>query len=208
MNGTVTTGVTGLGWVLGPTIGVVGVLLGTLIGAYLSRQREQLGWQREWLTGRIEERTRFAADVCRAIDTIFVVYGQCADAVAGKRSPVPHERVEAADAAWREVLSTRYVYAHEGLQEVLVAYDQDRALSAEATNTRQPAAIAAALGRLEARRVRVLGEIQQERTWINEALAEHVLPARVRWWRRLRGHPAYPGAPLPSQQHADGDTTV
>lgn len=207
MNGT-TTGATGLGWVLGPTIGAVALLLGILLGAHLTRRRERLGWEREWLTGRIGEHTQYAADVCRAIDTILVVYGQCADAVAGKRAPVPHERVEAADTAWRDVLSTRYVYAHEDLQRVLPVYDEDRATLAEATNTRQPAAIAAAQARLEATRVKVLDEIQRDRNWINQSLAEHILPAPVRLWRRLRGQPAFPESPLPSQQQIDGDGTA
>jgi hypothetical protein len=193
------------GWLI-PAISVLGTLLGTLVGSHLSRRRERLGWQREWLGDRITRNTEYAADVCRAIDTILVVSGQCADAVAGKRQPVPTGRVEAADAAWRDVLSTRRVFAHAGLQEALAAFDEARATTAEAINSREPEVFDAALQSLEAKHLQVLDEIQQDRNWINDALGHHILPVPVRFWRALRGRPSYPAAPLPSELRAAQDT--
>ncbi|MCF6745707.1 hypothetical protein E9529_15785 [Blastococcus sp. KM273128] len=193
---------TALGWLIGPSIGVLGTLLGAVFGAWLTGRLHRRQWQREWMTGRIGDTLRYDAEVCRAIDQISVVHGQCSDAVVGTRGPVPHERVAAADAAWRDVLSTSRVYAHEDLQKALSKFDDAREKDALATNSRDADAMALAHQHLNAARLAVLDEIARGRNWINEALAGHLTPTRVRWRRRMRARPAYPVAPLPSERES------
>jgi hypothetical protein len=78
------------------------------------------------MTGQIRERTKFAGDVCRAVDAQTLLLGQCADAALGKRKPVADDRVTAADAPWRDVLATRYVFAAEDLQRAMSGFDRAR----------------------------------------------------------------------------------
>jgi hypothetical protein len=186
------------GWLFGPLIGVVGTGLGVLLTGRLDRLR----WRREWLSGQIRERTKFSADVCRAVDAQALMLGQCADAALGKRKPVDVDRITAADAVWRDVLATRSVYAFEDLQQAMSAFDRAREAAVLAITGADPSAMSLAMQRLAAVRLQVLDGIQATSNEINEALGHQVLPLSLRLWRRFRGRPVYPDAPKPSAMAA------
>jgi hypothetical protein len=152
---------------------------------------------------RISDRTTYAAAVCRALDAQALLHGQAADAIAGKRALLPPERREVADAAWRDVLATRYVYASPALQEALSAFDRARAASSLALNARDEPSASLAMQRLTAARVTVLDALQATTNDVNDALGGQFLPLPVRVWLRLRRRPLHPPAPLPSEIAAE-----
>jgi hypothetical protein len=157
------------------------------------------------MAGQIRERVKFSADVCRVMDEQSLLLGQAADAALGKRKAVDEARATAADAAWRDVLTTRYVYAQEDLQRALGAFDRAREAAVVAIVRADPHVMSLATQRLTAVRLEVLDAIQATTNDVNEALGLHLLPLHVRLWSRLRGRPAHSVAPKPSElAAADG----
>ena len=183
------------GWLFGPLIGV----LGTGVGVLLTGRLDRLRWRRDWMSTQIRERMKFAADACRAVDGQMLMLGQAADAAAGNRKPVDEARVTAADAAWRDVLTTRYVYADADLQRALSAFDLAREAAVLAVIAAKPHGMALAAQRLEAVRLQVMDAVQGLANEANEALGHHSAPLLARVGSRLRGRPLGPVAPKPSE---------
>jgi hypothetical protein len=78
------------------TLPVLGVIVGALLAAELNSRGESHRWRRELLKLH-EQRSDYCANVIAAVDRQYVVLAECAEAAAGKRTPVPVERIRAAD---------------------------------------------------------------------------------------------------------------
>jgi hypothetical protein len=85
------------------------------------------------------------------------------------------------------VLAQRGVRAPAEVQHALTAFDEALAEYVEAVNANKAPQMAAATERLEAARPGVSGCIRIQQRAITPHLARHMLPWRVRTWRRLRG---------------------
>ncbi|NYJ07184.1 hypothetical protein [Petropleomorpha daqingensis] len=186
-------------WWNGPWVAVLGTLLGAIVGSFLTSARDRRRWGREFLAGQIDRHTSYAADVCSAVDFLELVYVQVGDAALGKRVEVKAERIDDVDAAWRDVLTRRYVYASAELQAALVKFDVARAAAVDAIARRDPAPLALSQQRLTAARLGVLDAIQKTVNATNKALGWDLLPWRRRAWAGLWRRPWYPVARMPSE---------
>ena len=89
--------------------GILGTLLGTGIGAWLTNVGESRRWRRDYTMAKIQTLQSHFGDVVEAVDSQFVVSGQAADHLMGKRKPVPDERVERLGVQWARVFSRKTV---------------------------------------------------------------------------------------------------
>lgn len=187
-----------------PLIGVVGTLLGAIVGSSLTSARDRRRYGRELLTSVLDRRTAYRGDVCSAIDFLIITYGNAGDAAMGLRSPLAPDRLDGAEARWREVLTRKYVYAEPRLQEAMTAVDVARDAAVRAITRKDAPSILLSRQRLDAARLTVLDAVQEEGQELNEAIAYELALKRTRLKHAILRRPLVEPALLPSAVAAAG----
>lgn len=168
---------------------LVGVVIGAALTAWLANRGEHGRWRRDWLIERIRSTQDYFGDALEAVDDQFRVSAQAAGAVRGERPLLPPTRVQETDQRWARVLARRGVSAPIAVQNALAAYDQRRAVTADAINSRDDTDMTQALEGMETERLAVLAAMTASQDEMNEELAVVLLPRHVIAWRSLRGRP-------------------
>jgi hypothetical protein len=164
---------------------------GVLIGGWLNSRADAHRWQRDWMTGRIQELRRVFADTIEAVDVQYKVLAQARDAAKGLRPGVPVDRVRAADEQWIRIFSRSKIELTGEVELAIVAFDEARAEVAETLNAGDSSAADLAVTKFEGARRAVLLEMNPVLNSMNESLAPHLFSWRQRAWAHIRREPLY-----------------
>jgi hypothetical protein len=160
--------------IAGGLLALGGVVLGSLLNVFVDRAR----WRRDWLASQVNKRVQHHADLLEALYAQHVLLEKAARGI-----PVPAETVSDTATVWRKQLARGLTAVSADVQHAVRRYDQAQSAAATAINTRNAEDVGDRMAELEAARLDVLAEIQNEQNDVNSALGRYVLSP----WQRLRG---------------------
>jgi hypothetical protein len=169
---------------------LLGVVVGGLLAAFMGAAGDKARWRRDYLMDLHRREVDFLGEAIIAMDGQYVVLGKSVRAALGTRpDAVPIAEVKQADAAWGRALALRVVSTQPVVQQALSDFDVARGACVDAINSGKVGTIAATYSAVDVSRLRVLEASDATLNAVGLHVMRHVLPLRVRLWRRVRGRP-------------------
>ena len=167
---------------------LVGVTVGVVMTAWVGAGNEAKRWRRDFTLEVFREQREFVGEVMVNVNNQHILLQHICSILRGQGGPADAvTRLGSAVDDWRRLLALSGVMAQPDVQTAMVAFDVARADVNEAINAKDLPAMDGLLTKIDTARLELVEQINTYFHASGRLVARHVLPARTRLWRRLRG---------------------